>query len=106
MYATSKPSCEAIWGLKIVNSINIHIFGAGLYNWFQDYIQPYVNTQDCQQRVVYISGSSQTIFYNLYTIGTVEMLNAAGIESYTCKGKHQKGCPSLYVGHKCMASVL
>lgn len=53
----------------------MRVYGAGLYNWFQRYIQPCVDTQDCQQRVVDIQNSGQVWLYNLYTIGTVEMIN-------------------------------
>ncbi|KAG4434978.1 hypothetical protein IFR05_009532 [Cadophora sp. M221] len=72
--AVTSPHCAVSWGLRIVGSKNIHIAGAGLYNWFQAYIQPCVDAQDCAQRVVQILGSSVWL-YNLYTIGTVEMIN-------------------------------
>jgi hypothetical protein len=62
----------------IIGSTNVHIFGAGLYNWFQDYQQPCVDTQDCQQRVFYIERSGNVWMYNLYTIGTVEMVTPHG----------------------------
>lgn len=71
----SNPHCAAAWGLMIIGSTNVHIFGAGLYNWFQDYTQPCVDTQDCQQRVVYVEESGNVWMYNLYTIGTAEMVN-------------------------------
>lgn len=67
--------CAAAWGLRIISSNNVHVTGAGLYNWFQDYIQPCVQTQDCQQRVVQIVGGGSIWLYNLYTVGTVEMIN-------------------------------
>jgi hypothetical protein len=71
----SKPHCAAAWGLSIISSTNVRVYGAGLYNWFQRYVQPCVDTQDCQQRVVNIKNSGQVWIYNLYTIGTVEMIN-------------------------------
>lgn len=62
----------------IVGSTNIHILGAGLYNWFQAYTQACVDSQDCQQSVVNIRDSGNIWLYNLYTIGTVEMVTAKG----------------------------
>lgn len=59
----------------ITGSTNVQILGAGLYNWFQEYAQPCVDTQDCQQRVVSIEHSGGVWIYNLYTIGMVEMVN-------------------------------
>ncbi|KAI0506327.1 hypothetical protein F5B22DRAFT_650887 [Xylaria bambusicola] len=72
--SSSNPHCAAAWGLMITGSTNVQILGAGLYNWYQDYTQPCVDTQDCQQRVVSIEHSGGVWIYNLYTIGTVEMV--------------------------------
>ncbi|EGX93627.1 LysM domain protein [Cordyceps militaris CM01] len=73
--ASSGPHCAAAWGLYILGSTNIHVYGAGLYNWFQRYTQPCVDSQNCQQRVVNVRNSGQVWLYNIYTIGTVEMIN-------------------------------
>lgn len=75
---SSNPHCKAAWGLRIITSSNVHIFGAGLYNWFQAYTQQCVDSQDCQQSVVEIAASQSIWLYNLYTIGTVEMMNSHG----------------------------
>lgn len=40
--------------------------GAGLYNWFQEYTQLCVNTQDFQQRVLHVSDSGDVWLYNLH----------------------------------------
>ncbi|KDN69706.1 putative exo-1,3-beta-D-glucanase [Colletotrichum sublineola] len=61
----SNPHCAAPWGLMIVVSTNVHILSAGLYNWFQEYTQPYVDSQDCQQRVVFVKASGNIWVYNL-----------------------------------------
>ncbi|OAR05731.1 hypothetical protein LLEC1_03459 [Akanthomyces lecanii] len=72
---SSNPHCAAAWGLSIIGSTNVRVYGAGLYNWFQKYTQPCVDTQDCQQRVLKVEKSGQIFLYNVYTIGTVEMIN-------------------------------
>lgn len=59
----------------IQQSTNVQILGAGLYNWFQEYTQLCVDTQDCQKRVFSVTDSGDIWVYNLYTIGTVEMVN-------------------------------
>ncbi|KAI1278523.1 exo-1,3-beta-D-glucanase [Xylaria sp. FL0933] len=71
----SDPHCAAAWGLMLTGATNVQILGAGLSNWFQDYTQPCVDSQDCQQRVVWIQDSGNVWMYNLYTIGTVEMIS-------------------------------
>lgn len=82
---SSDEHCAAAWGLILMNSENTHILGAGLYNWFQAYTQLCVDTQDCQQNVVQIAGSSGIWIYNLYTIGTVKMLNSRGNDPVIAK---------------------
>ncbi|ETS81736.1 hypothetical protein PFICI_06738 [Pestalotiopsis fici W106-1] len=72
---SDNPHCAAAWGIRIIGSTNVQILGAGLYNWFQEYTQPCVDSQDCQQRVANVIGSGNVWIYNLYTIGTVEMIN-------------------------------
>lgn len=77
--------CAAAWGVQVIGSTDVHIMGAGLYNWFQDYTQQCVDTQDCQQRVMKIAYSGQVWLYNLYTIGTAEMLNYGDDEKVLAK---------------------
>lgn len=36
---SSTTHCAAAWALRVINSENVHIAGAGLYNWFQGYNQ-------------------------------------------------------------------
>jgi hypothetical protein len=48
----SNPGCAAAWALRIVDSANIHIAGAGLYNWFKAYTQQCVDSQNCQNKLV------------------------------------------------------
>ncbi|OAA70752.1 LysM domain protein [Akanthomyces lecanii RCEF 1005] len=74
---SSNSHCAAAWGLSIIGSTNVRVYGPGLYNWFQKYTQPCVDTQDCQQRVPKVEKSGQILLYNVYTIGTVEMINHA-----------------------------
>ncbi|KAL2060446.1 hypothetical protein VTL71DRAFT_9477 [Oculimacula yallundae] len=81
----SNPRCRAAWGVRIVQSSNIHIYGSGLYNWFEHYGQACVDSQDCQQRVVEVVESAKIFWYNLYTIGTTEMVNARGRDPITAK---------------------
>ncbi|KAI0453722.1 hypothetical protein F5B21DRAFT_515157 [Xylaria acuta] len=71
----SNPHCAAACGLMITGATNVQILGAGLYNWFQDYTHPCVDSQYCQQRVVWVEHSGNVWMYNLYTIGTAEMVN-------------------------------
>ena len=50
------PPCEMAWGLRIVNSHNISVYGAGLYSFFNNYdtsCSAPGNGELCQARMVY-----------------------------------------------------
>ncbi len=74
----SSPSCALSWGLRIMNSQHIFIYGAGLYSWFQKYTQACVNTENCQDRITYIEDSGDIWFYSLITKASVEMISPNG----------------------------
>ena len=73
----TSDNCKLAWALSIVNSRNVHIVGAGLYSWFFDnYDQGCIEKMSCQARIVNIDLSSTDIYiYNLFTVGTQEMIS-------------------------------
>ncbi|KAL8351214.1 hypothetical protein RB601_000702 [Gaeumannomyces tritici] len=100
-----KPPCEMGWGLRIIGSKNVVIYGAGLYsffnNWSTSCCQEGFKTHEgvlgkCQARILYIgadplspSASSQgstksdtldVSLYNLNTVGVVSMINRQGTD--------------------------
>jgi glucan 1,3-beta-glucosidase len=68
--------CDFSWAVTMQQNTNLTIAGAGLYSWFDNYIETCVDTQNCQQRLVLDSGgNSGTFVFNLVTIGAVEMIS-------------------------------
>jgi hypothetical protein len=47
----------------------------GLYSWFSHYDQACLSNEDCQEKAVQISQSTDTWLYNLVTKGVVEMVS-------------------------------
>jgi hypothetical protein len=72
------PTCAFSWAVRIINSVYIYIYGAGLYSWFQKYTQACVATDNCQDRIFEISDSSSIWVYNLITKASVEMISPKG----------------------------
>jgi len=68
------------YGLRIINSQNISIYGAGLYSFFSNYAQTCLATVDCQASVFSIEGAQvQNLnVYNLNTIGSQSMVTQSG----------------------------
>ncbi|KAH7369719.1 pectate lyase superfamily protein-domain-containing protein [Rhexocercosporidium sp. MPI-PUGE-AT-0058] len=75
------PSCAATWGLRVVNSDSVTIHGAGLYSFFQEYYQDCIDTFNCQQRILEVTGSTGVVIFNLYTVATSEI--ATGVHGST-----------------------
>ena len=74
----SAINCAFSWGVRVLNSANIYIYGAGLYSWFNQYDQACVATENCQDRIFEIAGSSAVWVYSLITKASVEMISPAG----------------------------
>ncbi|KAK5137834.1 hypothetical protein LTR08_006602 [Meristemomyces frigidus] len=74
------PAADA-WGLRIVDSSDILIYGAGLYSFFNNYsttCSDQGNGEVCQDRIFEVIGGSAITVYNLNTVGTHEMIEVNG----------------------------
>ncbi|KAH8157033.1 hypothetical protein CIB48_g11215 [Xylaria polymorpha] len=79
--ACTTDACKASWGLRVVDSTNITLHGVGLYSFFQDYYQDCLDTEDCQERILEVTGSYNVVMYNIFTVATTEV--AVGIDGFT-----------------------
>ncbi|KAJ8080314.1 hypothetical protein PM082_017147 [Marasmius tenuissimus] len=71
---------EAAWALRVVNSHDITIFGAGLYSFFHDYEQTCIKTVDCQSQLLTIDEESTNFnIYSLSTVGTTYQVSINGV---------------------------
>ncbi|KAI9711971.1 MAG: hypothetical protein M1820_001679 [Bogoriella megaspora] len=69
------------WGLRVVDSQNINIYGAGLYSFFNNYstnCSDQGNGEACQSRILSIEGQSSVNVYNLNTVGTTNLVTRDG----------------------------
>ena len=55
-------ACRKAWGLRVLYSSNILVFGAGLYSFFDNYSQTCLTTESCQQNMVDIQASDVDLF--------------------------------------------
>jgi hypothetical protein len=74
---------ESGWGLRVVDSTGLVVYGAGLYSFFDNYD---VNCSQvgqgatCQKRTFSVEGSSEVRVYNLNTVGTNKMVTVDGVD--------------------------
>jgi hypothetical protein len=96
-----KPSgnapCAMAWGLRILDSKNVVVFGAGLYSFFNNYDTSCSTAragEDCQARIFWVgpdragggSAAADVLaveVYNLNTIGSVSMITQGAVDMAT-----------------------
>ncbi|WPH02951.1 Hypothetical protein R9X50_00582300 [Acrodontium crateriforme] len=69
------------WGLRILQSQDVIIYGAGLYSFFNNYSTTCSNQGNgevCQNRIFEVQSPSRATVYNLNTVGTHEMITVDG----------------------------
>ncbi|KAJ5606538.1 CAZyme family GH55 [Penicillium lagena] len=83
-YSSSCPStgnCDAL-GLRILNSENVIIYGAGLYSFFDNYsttCSTFPTPENCQSEIFSIEGTTSALtVYSLSTVGTTNMIVESG----------------------------
>lgn len=81
--------CAMAWGLRVIDSSNVLIYGPGHYSFFNNYATtcsegPFGGTMRCQSRMVWIEDSTGTsqnvVLYDLNTIGTISMVTYNGTD--------------------------
>ncbi|KAF3162705.1 hypothetical protein TWF788_001795 [Orbilia oligospora] len=53
--------CAVSWAIRFIRSEDVHIYGAGLYSWFQNYDQDCLSNSECQHNVAKIDGESKNL---------------------------------------------
>ncbi|KAJ5490970.1 glucan endo-1-3-beta-glucosidase [Penicillium diatomitis] len=73
-------SCKKSWGLRVVNTSDLFVYGAGLYSFFDNYAQSCLNSEDCQENMVEVDCSKVHI-YGLNTKASVNMVTSSSGQS-------------------------
>ncbi|KAK4222047.1 pectate lyase superfamily protein-domain-containing protein [Podospora fimiseda] len=74
---------ESGWALRVVDSKDIVIYGAGLYSFFINYDNSCAAptaSQKCQQMIFSVEGDSEIRVFNLNTVGVTWMLTVNGVD--------------------------
>ncbi|KAK6519188.1 hypothetical protein TWF281_003877 [Arthrobotrys megalospora] len=94
--------CAVSWAVRFIRSQDVHIYGAGLYSWFQNYDQSCLSQSNCQHNVAKIDGESKGLrLNNLVTVGSNLMANdAAGFTVQSDKNRNGFASSTLGVEAK------
>lgn len=71
-------SCKKTWGLRILGSEDIFMYGGGLYSFFDDYTQTCLETEDCQENMIDIQCSTGVYLYGFVTKASTNQLVVNG----------------------------
>ncbi|KAI9739279.1 MAG: hypothetical protein M1834_007492 [Cirrosporium novae-zelandiae] len=72
-------ACKKAWGLRIKDSSDVYVFGAGLYSFFDNYDQTCLETESCQENIVAIDGNNTNIeLWGLSTKASTNMVTMSG----------------------------
>ncbi|KAJ5294891.1 hypothetical protein N7508_009712 [Penicillium antarcticum] len=69
-------SCRKSWGLRVLQSSDVFVYGAGLYSFFENYAQSCLNSEDCQENMVEVD-CSDIHLYGLSTKAAVNMVTSS-----------------------------
>ncbi|GFF23472.1 glucan 1,3-beta-glucosidase [Aspergillus udagawae] len=69
-------SCRKAWGLRVLNTSDLFVYGAGLYSFFDNYGQTCLETESCQENMVEIDCSNVHL-YGLSTKASVNMITSS-----------------------------
>ncbi|QKX62004.1 uncharacterized protein TRUGW13939_09160 [Talaromyces rugulosus] len=68
-------SCRKAWGLRVLSSSDVLMYGGGLYSFFENYSQTCLDSEDCQENMVEVDCSSVSL-YGLSTKASVNMVTS------------------------------
>ncbi|KNG86511.1 exo-beta-1,3-glucanase Exg0 [Aspergillus nomiae NRRL 13137] len=67
--------CRKAWGLRVQNTSDMYVYGAGLYSFFENYGQTCLATESCQENMVEVDCSDVHI-YGLSTKASTNMITS------------------------------
>ncbi|KAJ7632168.1 exo-beta-1,3-glucanase [Roridomyces roridus] len=95
---SSWSGITAAWALTISNSSNVLVFGAGLYSFFDNYVQTCLTPANCQNQIFNIDSASSVHVYNLATAGSTFQVsrNQAGVVNQASNPNGFAGTVTVY----------
>ncbi|RMZ81784.1 hypothetical protein DV738_g2045, partial [Chaetothyriales sp. CBS 135597] len=74
----STETCKKAWGLRVIDSSDVTVWGAGLYSFFENYNQDCLLTESCQENIVDLQCATNVGLIGLTTKGTTNMVTIDG----------------------------
>jgi hypothetical protein len=89
-------SCRKAWGLRIVSSSNVLVYGAGLYSFFDNYDQTCLATESCQDNMVSVESCSGNVqLWGLSTKASTNMVSLDNVAAVPQKDNRSNFCSTI-----------
>jgi len=96
--STGANTCAKSWGLRMVNSQDVLVYGAGLYSFFDNYNQQCLETESCQENMVSIENCSKNVYlWGLNTKAATNMVTVNGKSMVNQKDNSNNFCQTIAV---------
>ncbi len=92
---SGSSSTNKAWGLRIVDSDDIFVYGAGLYSFFDNYDQTCLDTESCQDNMVSIENSAGVNLYGLSTKASINMVTVDGTSGALDSDNRNNFCAAI-----------
>jgi hypothetical protein len=92
---SGSASVNKAWGLRIVDSEDVLVYGAGLYSFFDNYDQTCLDTESCQTNMVSIENSGSVNIFGLSTKAAVNMVTVDGTGVALDKDNRNNFCATI-----------
>lgn len=90
----SSATCARTWGLRVMNSSDVFVYGGGLYSFFDNYGQDCLETESCQDNMISIEKSSVHMF-GISTKASVNMITLDGASVALDKDNRNTFCAAI-----------
>ncbi|XP_021952735.1 probable glucan endo-1,3-beta-glucosidase ARB_02077 [Folsomia candida] len=93
-YAHCTPGdvrCPMSYAVTVRNSENVYIYGAGMYNFFNNYDQTCLNTEDCQTSMINVENNSNFYMFNANTKAAINMVVEGNTKVLARSGDNTNG---------------
>ena len=92
---SGSASVNKAWGLRIVDSEDVFVFGAGLYSFFDNYDQTCLATESCQENILSLENSDGIYLYGVSTKASTNMVSVDGSSAALDSDNRNNFCATI-----------
>jgi len=87
----NSATCALSYGLRVHDSENVYLYGAGLYNFFNDYDTTCVDFEDCQDAMIGVERNRGFYAFNINTKAAKNIVVGDNTQILATEGDNRNG---------------